>query len=130
SPEVNSLIGRLSATGLVAQPALLKSLLANAAGKKGTRLRPNMVLEKLAPASDPELGAGLTKLEKKDTELGRTLKTDRVAETGVLVEVDRIARAVPGDQLADVAAELKKAAKKNATLVAKVADLKTRFPTP
>ncbi|MGB8167341.1 MAG: hypothetical protein WCF18_07595 [Chthoniobacteraceae bacterium] len=130
SPEANSLLRRFSATRLLARPALLKSLLASAAGDKGAPLQPDAVLTKLAPVSDPSLGDGLAALEKEDPALGRTLRTDRVAETGVLAELDKILRQVPPEKLTEVTGELKGAAKKNNTLTAKVAELKRQFATP
>ena len=128
SPEANLLIERLKENRLLDRPALLKSLLANAAGEEGTPLRPEVVVEKLAPVSDPQLGEGLAALEKEDAALGRTLKTDRVAETGMLVELDKVIRDVPPARRAEVAVELKEAAKKNDTLATKLTELRVKFP--
>ncbi|HEV7868027.1 MAG TPA: hypothetical protein VGO90_10120, partial [Chthoniobacteraceae bacterium] len=89
-----------------------------------------VVLEKLAVASDPQLGEGLAALENADGNLGRTLNSDRVAGSGVLIELDKVIRTVPPEKMAEVTAELKEAAKTNDTLTAKVTELNTRFRTP
>jgi hypothetical protein len=130
SPEANSLLRRFSTTRLVNRPALLRELLANVTGEVGSRLRPEVVLEKLAVASDPQLGEGLAALENADGNLGRTLNSDRVAGSGVLIELDKVIRTVPPEKMAEVTAELKEAAKTNDTLTAKVTELNTRFRTP
>jgi hypothetical protein len=124
---VNLLLRRLSQTGVVTRPALLNELLVNAGGEEGTTLRPEQVVEKLAAASDPKLGDGLAALEKADGNLGRTLNSERLGKSGMLVDLDRAVRLVPPEKLAGVTAELKEAAKDNAVLAAKVTELNTRF---
>jgi hypothetical protein len=130
SPEVDMLTKLLAEDRFVEHPALVKSLLVNASGKTGSPLRADELVAKLAPAADSTLGDGLDALEKEDAVLGRTLSSDRVAETGVLAEVDKIARRVPPDKFSQFARELKVAAKDEKTLTAKVAELDRKFSTP
>jgi hypothetical protein len=127
SPEVNVLTKRLSEKRFVERPALLKSLLAKAAGEEGSTLGTEELVGKLAAATDPKLGEGLAALEKEDAALGKTLGTDRLAETGMLVEVDKLAREVPADKLAEFAVDLKEAAKHRDTLGESLATLKTKY---
>ncbi len=130
SPATNLLLGKLSSTNLIAHPALVETILAAAAGEEGAELRPEEVVEKLAPATDPNLGEGLTVLGKKDSALRDTLATRKITETGALVAIDKLAREVPPEKMKDFAVELKKATKNPATLSASVATLRTRFVKP
>jgi hypothetical protein len=130
SPASNALLLRLSDINLVERPALVKSIVASAAGDEGTALQPAAVVEKLAPVADPNLGQGLTVLENQDPALGRTLATNRIAETGTLADIDKLAREVPPENREEFASELKKATKTPTTLSASVAELRTRFVIP
>ena len=130
SPEVDVLTRRLADNRLVERPALIKSLLAKASGEAGAPLRAEVLVEKLAPTTDPKLGEGLAALEKEDPALGRTLNTDRVAETGVLADVDRVARGVPAAKFTEFTAELKEAAKDRETLPVRVVELEKKFVKP
>jgi hypothetical protein len=130
SPASAVLVSKLSDANLVSRPALVKSIVASAAGDEGTPLQPDQVVTKLAPVTDPNLGQGLTTLENQDAALGRTLATDRIAETGTLAEIDKLARDVPPDKMADFATELKAATKKPSTLSTSVAELRNKFVTP
>lgn len=127
SREVDVLTGRLTDNRFVERPALLKSLLANASGETGSALRAEDIVAKLAPAADPKLGEGLSLIEKEDAALGRTLNTDRMAETGLLADVDKIARRVPPDKIPEFAAALKEATKDRDTLPKTLAELDRKF---
>ncbi len=129
SPTTNLLLNNLSTKVFTERPALVKSIVASAAGDEGTALQADTVVEKLAPTTDPKLGDGLTVLEKQDPVLGRTLATDRIAETGTLVQIDKLTREVPPDKLADFTTELKTATKTPTTLPESVAALRTKFIT-
>lgn len=127
SREVDMLTARLAETRFVDRPALVKSMLASAGGEAGSDLRAEDIVAKLAPAADEKLGEGLTLLENEDAVLGRTLATDRVAETGVLADVDRIARRVPREKMPEFAAALKEATKNRDTLPGAVMELDKKF---
>lgn len=130
SPEVDALTRRLTEKRFVDRPELIRSMLANAGGEKGTELRAEELVTKFAPAADPELGEGLATLEKEDAALGRTLKTAGVVETGVLAEVDKITRRVPPEKLAEFASELKEAAKDKEKLAERLTELNRKFSRP
>jgi hypothetical protein len=127
SPEVDVLTTRLADTRFIERPALLKSLMARAGGEAGSDLRVADLVSKLAPAADPKLGEGLGLLEKEDAALGRTLNTNAVAETGVLADVDRIARGVPPEKIPEFAAALKEATKEREKLPDAIAELEKKF---
>lgn len=133
APEISALLRRLAGRRFTKNPALLKSLLLRAAGGEDTPPpRPEEVLAMLAPLSDPKLGEGLAGIEGADAELGQTLRTDVLAETGALADVDKLARDVPADRFADFADELKTAARTPRTLPDRLAPLRRKFvnPTP
>lgn len=127
SATTSQLLSNLSTRIFVARPALVKSIVASAAGDEGTTLQADTVVVKLAPTTDPNLGDGLTVLEKHDAALGRTLATDRIAETGTLVQIDKLTREVPPDKLEDYTTELKAATKTPTTLSTSIAALRTKY---
>jgi hypothetical protein len=128
-PEANLLLRRMSDVRFVERPALLKSIVARASGEKEAELTAAELVEKLAPAADPKLGQGLTVLENKDAALGRTLGGEKVAETGTLADIDKLAREVPPEKFDEFVGELKEAAKNPKTLAASVGELRTKFST-
>ena len=88
------------------------------------------MVEKLAPATDPKLGEGLAAIEKQDAALARTLNSDRLAETGLLVEVDKLSRDVPPEKFAEFTVRLKEALKNRETLSESLVELRTKFSQP
>jgi hypothetical protein len=130
SPEVDLLSKRLSDNRLIERPALIKSIVAKAAGDKAEPLRAESVVENLAPATDPKLGEGLAAIEKQDAALAETLNSDRLAETGLLVEVDKLAREVPPAKFAEFIVLLKEAVKNPETLGKSLLELKAKFVQP
>ena len=130
SPEVDLLSKRLIENRFVERPALVKSILAKAAGDKGEPLLAESVVEKLAPATDPKLGEGLAAIEKQDAALARTLNSDRLAETGLLVEVDKLSRDVPPEKFAEFTVRLKETLKNRETLSESLVELRTKFSQP
>ena len=130
SPEVDALTSRLVEKRFVERPELIKSMLANAGGEAVKELRAEELVSKLAAAADPQLGEGLTALEKEDPALGRTLKTAGVVETGVLAEVDKITRRVPAEKLTEFASELKEATKNKERLAGRLTELNLKFSRP
>jgi hypothetical protein len=127
SPESNLLIRRLSDSRLVDRPAMLKSIVARAAGQEGEELRAETIVERLAPAMDAKLGEGLTALETQDSDLREILSRNEVAETGVLVDVDRVARDVAPERFDEFTVELKEAAKTPDTLSVRIIEMREKF---
>jgi hypothetical protein len=108
-PEVDLLMRRLSATNVVDNPLLLRSLLTRASGGEAAVATSESVLAALTPATDPRLGTGLERLGAEDAALGRRLNHQRLADSGLLADVDRLARDVPEDRLPEFSRELKEA---------------------
>jgi hypothetical protein len=129
SPEVTVLTRRLSERRFVDNPALLRTIVMNAAGPKGTTPTPETAVTALAPTTDPALGEGLTRLTAESATLSRTLNSDRVVESGVLVEVDKLAREVPPERLTEFATELRTAVRTGEDIPVNIAKLRTRFGT-
>ena len=121
---------RLVENRFVERPALVKSILAKAAGDKTEPLLAESVVEKLASATDPKLGEGLTAIEKEDATLARTLNSERLAETGLLVELDKLSREVPPEKFAEFTVRLKEAVKDRETLTDSLVELRTKFTEP
>jgi hypothetical protein len=126
APEVNPLISRLSDRRFIDNPALLKSVVNNAAGDENAP-SPDAAVRALAPVADPDLGKGLALLTASSAPLGKTLTSSRVVESGALAEIDRLARDVPADRVDDLAGELKTALKTGADVQANVTALRRRF---
>jgi hypothetical protein len=129
APAVDALTRRLSEARFVDNPALLRSIVVRAAGREGTPA-PEAAVTGLAPVADAALGEGLTRLTEESGALGRTLISDRVADTGTLADIDRLARDVPPADLPALAAELRTAVRAGADIPANLADLRTRFVRP
>ena len=100
-----------------------------ASGSGETPPSPGDAVAALAPATDPKLGEGLESIKAEDAALARTLNTKTVANTGVLADVDKLARDVPPEKFPAFAAELKTAAANRETLPARVAELRRKFVT-
>lgn len=125
SPEVNSLVGRLAETRFLSNPALLRSVLTQATSTNtttgstsattGGALQPHDAVSTLAPLTDPKLGQGLALIQGQDGNLARSLQTDRIANTGVLAQVDQLAREVPPEQLPALVTGLRGAMKTRTT---------------
>ena len=77
-----------------------------------------------------ELGEGLTAIEKEDATLARTLNSERLAETGLLVELDKLSREVPPEKFAEFTVRLKEAVKDRETLTDSLVELRTKFTEP
>jgi hypothetical protein len=95
APEVGSLVRRLSERRFLDNPALLKSVVSRAAGKKGKRPKPEDVIAALAVTADPKLGEGLARIEHEDPKLATSLAKGPMSKSGTLAEVDKLARDVP-----------------------------------
>ena len=131
APEVSALTRRLADTRLVENPALVRSIVTRATGTEGTTPTVDWAVTALAPVTDPGLGEGLARLTDESAALGRTLTSDRVADSGALADVDRLARDVPADRLADLATELRAAVRAGENIPDNIAALRRRFvPTP
>lgn len=126
-PEVATLSRRLAERRFVDNPALLRSIVARAAGPEGATPSPSTAVAALAATTDPDAGKGLDALTTESAALGRTLHSDRIIEAGVLPEIDRLARDTPADQLSDLATELRTALKANEDVEANVATLRRKF---
>lgn len=122
---LDELLGHLAEKRFVAQPALAKSILL--AATSDPKAPVEEVVAALAPAANAEYGKGLSALAGGDSALGKSLAKDAVVSSGVLGEVDAIARAVPSAKRAEFAKELKEAAKKPSTLADSVAALRTKY---
>jgi hypothetical protein len=130
-PEVDGLTTRLSERRFVDNPALLRSIVAKAAGAEGTTPAPSDAVTALAATTDPELGKGLTLLTEESGTLARTLNSERVVEAGVLVDVDKLARDVPKERLPELATELRTAVKAGENINDNLVTLRRKFvPTP
>ncbi len=126
APEVNLLLNRFAETRFRSQPALLKGLVtqAAAAAEKGA---PDEVLAALAPAADPNLGEGLTKLSKADEALGERFLSEAIAQSGVLPELDKLVREAPRERQPELWARLTEFAKRPSTLARNLAALRKKF---
>jgi hypothetical protein len=129
TPEVNALTRRLTETRFVDNPALLRSVLVRATEPEtgGATVTPERALAGLAAVTDPALGQGLARLEAENATLGRTLATNRVADTGTLAEIDRLARDVPTERLGDLATELRTAVRAGENITDNLAALRRRL---
>jgi hypothetical protein len=129
-PETNVLTTRLASANIVDNPALVRSLVMRATNLEAGAPTAESVVSALAPATDPQLGAGLVRIAAADATLNRRLEADRVADTGLLAEVDRLARDVPEDRLSDLTTELREVIGTRgtpATLATDLADLRRRL---
>jgi hypothetical protein len=126
-PEVNGLTRRLTERRFVDNPALLRSMVAQAAGAEGTVPTAANAVSALAPTTDPRLGEGLAKLAEESGILARTLNSERVVESGTLAEVDKLARDVPPEKLPELATELRTAVRAGENINDNLADLRRRF---
>lgn len=135
-PESSLLTTRLAETRVLENPALLRSLVARATDTESGTPTSESVVSALAPATDPQLGDGLKILAGEDAALSRRLETNAVADTGLLAEVDKLARDVPLNKREEFATELRAALGSGrtppATLAANLTAMRTRFvkPTP
>jgi hypothetical protein len=126
-PEVNALTRRLAERRIVDNPALLRSLIVRATGPEGTTPTAESALTALAPATDPALGEGLARLEEQSGTLARTLSSERIVESGILADVDRLARDVPAENLPALATELRTAVRAGENITGNLAELRRRF---
>ena len=75
--------------------------------------------------------AALQLLADESGTLSRTPNSDRVVEAGVLVDVDKLARAVPKEKLPELVTELRTAVKAGENINDNLATLRRKFvPTP
>jgi hypothetical protein len=126
-PEVNTLTRRLTERRFVDNPALLRSLVARAAGAEGTSPTSTDVVIALAATTDPALGKGLTMLTEESGTLARTLNSDRVVESGTLADIDRLARDVPAERLPELVTELRSAMKSGESIGDNLVTLRQKF---
>jgi hypothetical protein len=127
APEVDVLTRRLTDTRIVEDPALLRTLVVRAAGPEGSTPTAETAINALAPATDPELGTGLARLREENATLGRTLDSDRIVESGLLTDVDRLARDVPPERVPELATELRTAVRAGEDIPANLVTLRRRF---
>jgi hypothetical protein len=129
-PETRVLTNRLAETRIVENPALLRSLVMRATNLETGEPTAGSVVSALAPATDPQLGTGLDRIAAADATLGRRLEADRIADTGLLAEVDLLARDVPPERMSDLTTELREAIGTRgtpATLATDLADIRSRL---
>ena len=106
-PEVPALMNRLAAPRILANPPMLRSLIARASGGVSPAPTATTVVAALSAATDSRLGAGIRALSDIDAALGNRLAENAVAETGLLADIDRLARDVPAPQHGILASALK-----------------------
>lgn len=126
APEVGSLVKRLSARRFLDNPALLKSVVARAAGPKGRRPKPADVIAALAVTADPKLGEGLARIEKENPKLATSLAKGTMSKSGTLADVDKLAREVPAAGFKGFTQELSKVIRVRDKLPAGLAGLRTK----
>jgi hypothetical protein len=130
TPETEALAGRLAEKRFVENPGLLRSVLVRASGTGDEPPTPQDVVAKMSPLADREFGTGIAKLKKANAELGKTLDSVEIGNTGVLVEVDQIARQIPAEKMSEfidaLSAELK-LERNPGTLLKALSTLRTRF---
>jgi hypothetical protein len=131
TPEAGLLSTRLAAANIVSRPALLRSLLARATGTGEQAATMSSVISALEPAADPRLGTGINRLAAADAALGRRLDHNLVADTGLLPDVDLLARDVPEERLDEFSGELRDVLGMRGSppedLSAQLVDLRNRF---
>ena len=127
APEVNVLTRRLTDRRFVDDPALLRSVVLRATGPEGTAPTAENAVTALAPTTDPGLGSGLARLREESGTLARTLDSERIVETGLLTDVDRLARDVPAENLSEFATELRTAVRTGEDIPTNLAALRRRF---
>lgn len=128
SPAITALTSRLTESRLVEHPALIRSILDRVpATAPETRL--DEVVAALAPLGDPRLGVGLSRLSEADKTLGQTLESKRLADSGLLPEVDKLAREVAPENFEPFTAELKKSLRAGANLADGLANARRKFVT-
>ncbi len=130
SPEVDLLARRLSERRFLDKPALLKSLLAKTEPAKDAPAEV-AAAEALAAAADPKFGDGLDVVEETNARVAHKLQTDKIAKTGLLPEIDKLVRAVPKENVAELVRDLGKAITEDEPLAEKLAELrKKHLPNP
>jgi hypothetical protein len=102
-------------------------MLSRAAGAEGSAVTTERAITALAPAADPALGKGLALLSEESGTLARTLSSDRVVETGVLADIDKLARDVPPEKIPELATELRTAVRAGEDINKNLADLRVKF---
>jgi len=130
APELNGLTRRLTERRFVDNPALLRSIVARAAGGEGPAPTAAAAVSALAPTTDPALGKGLALLAKQSGVLARTLNSDRLVESGALPDVDRLARDVPAGRLRELATALRTAVKAGENIQDNLVELRRKFVRP
>ena len=124
APEVAVLTRRLAEPRFVGNPALLRTLVARAAGPEGSTPNASDAVAALAPAADPRLGEGLGMLPAPR---GTESVLDKLMEAGALGDVDRLTREVPQENLKKFSTELRKAVRAGGDVPTILADLRARF---
>jgi hypothetical protein len=127
TPEVNALTRRLMEPRFLDNPALMRTLITRAAGPAEAEPTPSRVVEALAPVADPSTGTGLARVEAVSGTAGRTLRSNRLVESGALPEVDRLAREVPEENLREFTTELRSALREGEDITTNLAELRRRF---
>ena len=127
APEVDVLARRLSDRRFVDNPTLLRTLVVRATGPEGVTPNAETAISALAPATDPELGTGIARLREESSTLARTLDSDRIVESGVLTDVDRLVREVPAESLPKLVTELRTAMRSGENIPENLAALRRRF---
>lgn len=131
TPEVGSLMRRLSERRFVDNPALLKSVVSRAAGANGGSPKPEDAIAALAVVADPKLGEGLARIERENPKLATSLAKAPMSKTGSLAEVDKLARNVPAAGFKDFTKQLTKVIRARDKLPAGLAGLRSKhLPKP
>jgi hypothetical protein len=100
-PEVAALVGQLAQIPMVKNLPLLKSNLYRALDAENAK-SPQDVVAALAPVLDADAGTGLSDLAKADADFKNALKDEATAKTGLLSDVDKLARDVPEAKRGDL----------------------------
>lgn len=124
-PEAAALTTRLAESRIAANPSLVRSLVMRASNPETGTPTAESVVAALAPAADPQLGAGLERIAEADATLSRRLEAERVVDTGLLAEVDRLARDVPLERLPELTSELREVIGTRGTPTTLATDLTT-----
>ena len=98
-PEAEVLSIRIASSAILDRPSMPRSLLAEAGATAQEPLETHRIASALASATDPNLGMGLDRLSGVRSTLGRRLEHNAVADTGLVPEIDRLAREVPKSRL-------------------------------
>jgi hypothetical protein len=128
-PETSELVGKLTETRLMSHPGLLKEVINMAVGDAAEQPKRENVIAALAATMDPDLSGGLGAIKERNATLAATLNKN-IKDPGVLLNVDKLAREVPRENLGEFIKELKTAAAAPKNLSKTLKTLRKKFATP